>query len=199
MKFFNHDEKMAYKPTGCEYAYEIQEKVDGSIISLFWYEPPNSSGTSQTRRPVDCRIQIYFLQPAHGIRVEYTEYTVSVLGQRHPGVIAGQDKTYVFELVDNRMPIKIQYQYDSDLVLLSIIGNDGSETRLGNTGLPFRRPRIWKLEELIAGENGAAVTTSNLKQLSKLHRANEEGFVITFWRTKDDVYPQRVKVKLEDY
>jgi len=48
----------------------------------------------------------------------------------------------------------------------------------------------------VAGENCVAVTPSKLKRLSKI---NEEGFVITFWRTKDDVYPQRVKVKLEDY
>ena len=196
MKFFNPDEKMAYKPTGYEYTYEIQEKVDGSLVSLFWYEPPNSC---QTEGQWVVASRTSFSSP-------HTESAWNILSTRFPSLVSNtqetlldKTKTYIFELVDNRMPIKILYEYNSDLVLLSIVSNDGSETRQGNTGLPFRRPRTWKLDELIAGENDVAVTPSKLKQLSKLHRANEEGFVITFWRTKDDVYPQRVKVKLEDY
>ena len=184
---------MAYKPTGYEYAYEIQEKVDGSLISLFWYEPPNSSGQ-------------WIVASRTTFSSPHTESAWNILNTRFPSLVSDtqessldKTKTYVFELVDNRMPIKIFYPYDSDLVLLSIISKDGSETRLDDTGLPFRRPRIWKLEELNAGENGVAVTPSILKQLPKLHRANEEGFVVTFWRTNDDVYPQRVKVKLLDY
>ena len=199
MKFFNPDETMAYKPTGYEYAYEIQEKIDGSLVSLFWYEPSNSSGICQTRGQWMVASRTTFSSP-------HTESAWNILNTQFPSLVSNtqeslldRTKTYVFELVDNRMPIKILYQYNLDLVLLSVISNDGSETRLDNTGLTFRRPRIWQLDELIAGENGVAVTPSNLKQLSKLHRANEEGFVITFWRTKDDVYPQRVKVKLEDY
>lgn len=200
VKFFNHYENLSYQPTGNEHAYEIQEKVDGSIISLFWYEPQNSSGSSQlqTRGQWIVASRSSFASP-------HTESARNILNTRFPSLVSDtqesldKTKTYVFELVDSRMPIKIHYQYHSDLVLLAIIGNDGSETRLGDTGLPFRRPRIWKLEELIPGENGTGVTASNLKQLNKLHRANEEGFVITFWRTQDDVYPQRVKVKLEDY
>ncbi|KAF8799231.1 hypothetical protein BYT27DRAFT_7318779 [Phlegmacium glaucopus] len=37
-KFFNHHEKQAYTPTGGEYAFTIEEKVDGSITSLFCYK-----------------------------------------------------------------------------------------------------------------------------------------------------------------
>jgi len=201
VKFFNHDEKLSYQPTGNEHAYEIQEKVDGSIISLFWYEPQIPSGSSQ----LQSRGQ-WIVASRSSFASPHTESARNILNTRFPSLVSDtqessldRTKTYVFELVDSRMPIKIHYQYHSDLVLLAIIGNDGSETRLNDTGLPFRRPRIWKLDELIPGENGTAVTAPNLKQLNKLHRANEEGFVITFWRTQDDVYPQRVKVKLEDY
>lgn len=200
-KFFNYYEKMAYIPTGDEYAYEIEEKVDGSIISLFWYDEfPNTSGTFQSRGQWIVASRSSFASP-------HTESGWNILNTRFSSLVndtqdssLDKSKTYVFELVDNRMPIKIRYPYDSDLVLLSIIGTDGCEERLANTRLPFRRPRMWRLEELLAGETlGIGVTTSNLKQLSKLDRANEEGFVITFWRTKEDVHPQRVKVKLECY
>ena len=195
MKFFNHDEEMAYKPTGREYTYEIQEKVDGSLISLFWYEPQNSSTGGQ-----------WIVASRTTFSSPHTESAWNILNTQYPSLVSNtqessldKTKTYVFELVDNRMPIKILYEYNSDLVLLAIFSKDGSEVRLGDTGLPFRRPRVWKLEELIVGENGVAMTPFYLQQLTKLHRANEEGFVITFWRTRDDVYPQRVKVKLEDY
>ena len=194
-KFFNQEEKMAYKPTGYEYAYEIQEKVDGSIINLFWYEPPGS------------RTGQWVVASRTSFTSPQTETAWNILSTRFPSLVSNtqessldKTKTYVFELVDNRMPIKILYEYQLDLILLSIFGRDGSETRPSNTGLPFRRPRMWKLEELITGENGpVAVTASNLTRLSKLHRANEEGFVIIFWRSEDDVHPQRMKVKLEDY
>ena len=205
-KFFNYEEKLAYEPSGHEYTYEIQEKVDGSIISLFWYDGLRSSSKSGTFPNRDGGLGQWVVASRASFSSKHTESAWNILNTRFPSLVNNtrdspldRTKTYVFELVDNRMAIKIRYSYDPDLLLLSIIGNDGSETRIDNTGLPFRRPRKWKLEELIAGENEPGMSRSKLKQLSKLQRANEEGFVITFWRTKDDVYPQRVKVKLESY
>jgi hypothetical protein len=191
---------MAYRPTGFEYAYEIQEKIDGSIISLFWYDGLERSSSASPHQGQ------WVIASRASFSSRHTESAWNIINTRFSALVSNtrtsrldKSKTYVFELVDNRMPIKIHYSYGLDLVLLAIIGNDGSETKLSNSGLPFRTPRIWRLEELIEGGNGARVTASNIKQLGKLPRANEEGFVIMFWRTKDDVYPQRVKVKLESY
>lgn len=203
-KFFNYEEKLAYEPSGREYNYEIQEKVDGSIISLFWYDGLQSSSRSRTFPNRDGGQWVVASRASFSSK--HTESAWNVLNTRFPSLVSNtrdspldKTKTYVFELVDNQMAIKIRYSCDPDLLLLSVIGNDGSETRLDSTGLPFRRPRKWKLEGLIAGKSKPGVSHSDMKTLSKLQRANEEGFVITFWRTKDDMYPQRVKVKLESY
>ena len=207
-KFFNFYEKMAYKPTGEEFAFEIQEKVDGSIISLFWYDeisPGIGNSVAVTGQ--------WIVASKSSFSSPHTESAWSILNTRYPALLdpktspLDRSRTYVFELVDSRMPLKVHYPYGSDLVLLAIIAKDGSEPRWGMRGeldvLPFRRPRVWKPEELL-GDGSVKAGESRLgnersKLLSKLDRQNEEGFVVTFWRTKEDTHPQRFKVKLECY
>ena len=209
-KFFNFHEKMAYKPSGEEFAFEIQEKVDGSIISLFWYDEI-SPGIANRGKSVGGQ---WIVASKTSFESPHTESAWNMLKTRYPALLdpktspLDRSRTYVFELVDSRMPIKVHYPYGSDLVLLSIIARDGSEPRWDKRGeldaLPFRRPRVWKVEELLGGvgalkageRNGGLL---NPKLLSKLDRQNEEGFVVTFWRTKEDAHPQRFKVKLECY
>ncbi len=205
-KFFNLQEKMAYQPTGQEYAHEIQEKVDGSVVSLFWYDEHQTEIAYNPNRANPAGR--WLVASRTSFNSPHTDSAWRMLKSRFSDLIDGKNtlldksKTYVFELVDPNMPIKIFYSYGADLVLLAIIGKDGSESKWGSSDfdhLPFRRPRVWKLEELLGGSNVDSEEGVDLKQLSKLDRKNEEGFVVKFWRTKEDVHPQRDKLKLESY
>ena len=203
-KFFNLQEKMSYQPTGREYAHEIQEKVDGSIVSLFWYDEYQTE-IGNPARPAGR----WLVASRTSFNSPHTDSAWRMLKSRFSDLIDGgkntlldKSKTYVFELVDPNLPVKIFYPYGADLVLLAIIGKDGSESKWGSSDfdhLPFRRPRVWKLEDLLGSSNVDSEEGANLRQLSKLDRKNEEGFVVKFWRTKEDVHPQRDKLKLENY
>jgi hypothetical protein len=171
-KFFNHHEKQAYKPTGDEHAFVIEEKVDGSIISLFYY---NNEWMMASRSAFE------------------NQHTISarrILDKLYPNILATLDKskTYVFELVDPRMPIRVIYQKE-DLVLLAIFAKDGQEPpyNFDWSTFPFARPKIHNASEV------------SPKKLSQMNWRNEEGFVVKFWLTPGDRYPQRIKVKFESY
>ncbi|KAF9054722.1 RNA ligase-domain-containing protein [Panaeolus papilionaceus] len=170
-KFFNYHEKLAYKPTGEEHAWVVEEKVDGSIISFFYYQ----GWQCISRGSFDS---------SHALQAK------QVMDAQYPGVLQklDEEKTYVFELIDPKVPIKVKYSQEG-LILLSIISKDGSEPphNFDWSILPFKRPYIYQTHTL------------ELKAMSKLNLANEEGFVIKFWRTPDDRHPQRVKVKFESY
>jgi len=171
-KFFNFHERHAYKPTGEEYAFSIEEKVDGSIISLFWYR------------------EAWMMISRSSFDSPHATAARKILDEQYPGILAKleKDKSYVFELIDPRQPIKVIYK-KKGLVLLSIISTDGQEPpyNFDWTVLPFPRPRIH------------SVPSINLKELSPLNIENEEGFVVKFWQTMDDRRPQRIKVKFESY
>lgn len=171
-KFFNYDEKFAYKPTGKEHAFAIEEKVDGSLISLFWYDD-KWIFVSRTS-----------FQSTHAAAAH------RILERHYPRTLTKLDKenTYVFELVDPKLPIKVIYTKE-DLVLLSIVTKDGKEPPYDFdwTALPFSRPRK-HLDTVVSPS-----------VLSKLNYDNEEGFVVKFWATLYDRYPKRIKVKFESY
>jgi len=170
--FFNHHEKQAYKPTGDEYAFAVEEKVDGSIISLFSY---NNEWMMASRSAFE------------------TPHTISarrILDKLYPDILKTLDKskTYVFELIDPRMPIRVVYQKE-DLVLLAIFAKDGQEPpyNFDWSTFPFARPKVHNVREV------------NPQQLSRMNWHNEEGFVIKFWLTPEDRYPRRIKVKFGSY
>ncbi|KDR67705.1 hypothetical protein GALMADRAFT_146983 [Galerina marginata CBS 339.88] len=171
-KFFNYHEKFAYKPTGDEHAFAIEEKVDGSLISLFWY------------RDQWMMVSRSAFESIHAVAAR------RILDKNYPGSLDRLDKelTYVFELIDPNMPIKVVYNKE-DLVILSVVSKDGKEppNDFDWTTLPFSRPRFHVAPRVTP------------KELSKLNLDNEEGFVVKFWSTAEDRYPKRIKVKFESY
>ncbi|KJA27956.1 hypothetical protein HYPSUDRAFT_51434 [Hypholoma sublateritium FD-334 SS-4] len=171
-KFFNYHEKLAYRPTGNEYTFTIEEKLDGSIISLFFYQ---NTWVTASRSSFDS---------------PHAAAARNILDTKYPRILERLDrnKTYIFELIDPTMPIKIVYE-TADLILLSIMSKDGKEppADFDWLSLPFPRPRVHNAPRV----NPAA--------LSKLNIRNEEGYVVKFWRTANDEHPQRIKVKFESY
>lgn len=173
-KFFNHHELGAYQPTGDELAVVAEEKIDGSIISVFWYAGDwHAASKSQFQGP-------------------YVKLAMEILHGRYDGAIRNMDKekTYVFELIDSRQPIGVKYA-ESDLVLLSIISKDAQEPEpdFDWSSLPFTRPRILDAR------------TVELDELRKMNPLNEEGFVVKFYPSHGEYLgrPQRVKVKFDSY
>lgn len=171
-KFFNHNEKLAYKPTGNEHAFVIEEKVDGSIITLFFY------------------LNKWIIISRSAFDSPHVVAAQKILDSKYPRVfdILNPDWTYVFELVDPHLPVKIRYPA-ADLILLSVISKDGAEPSADFdwTPLPFPRPRAHNAPSVIP------------EVLRKLNRENEEGFVVKFWRSATDTHPQRIKIKFESY
>ncbi|KAL0959006.1 hypothetical protein HGRIS_014319 [Hohenbuehelia grisea] len=174
-KFFNYYEKGTYKPTGSEWRVVAEEKVDGSIIGMFWY-------AGEWR----------FVSKAQ-FSGPHVDMAQEILNELYPGATAGLDreKTYVLEVVHPRSPQAIKYA-TKKLVLLSIIGKDGSEPGpdFDWSRHPFPRPRQISVDD---------PTHVDLSQLQRMNLSNEEGFVVKFYRTPSDRRPARVKVKFDAY
>jgi hypothetical protein len=174
-KFFNHHEPLAYKPSGSdEAAVVVEEKIDGSIVSLFWY-------AGEWRTVSKSQFDGLYVQLANNI-----------LHQKYAGAIRNleKEKTYVFELINPQLPIGVKY-YREDMILLSIVAKDGREPApdFNWSKLPFTRPRVLDMR------------TVNLDELRKMNPANEEGFVVKFYPTHGEQVgrPQRVKLKFDLY
>jgi len=197
-KFFNYHERFAYKPSGEEAAVMIEEKLDGSIISLFWY-----AGEWRVSSRASLDVDSPHVKAVWRFLASREEF-MAVLGMSVPRKLKAaatgskaygaldKDKTYIFEFINPDMPIKVSYS-KQDLFILAIIGKDGSEPSpsFDWTTLPFPRPRAFpELEGLL----------KTPKEISRLDRENEEGFVVKFWtRGRGEIRPERVKIKLEAY
>ncbi|KAF7965940.1 hypothetical protein HWV62_40766 [Athelia sp. TMB] len=171
LKFFNHNKPFAYKPTGEEESVIIEEKLDGSIISLFWYHGTwHAISKSQFAGP-------------------YVDLANEILNQRYPGEREklDKDRTYVFEMLDPKVPIGVKYT-ERDMVLLAIISKDGQEPRPDCiwSKLPFTRPRVLDAQ------------TVDLNVLRKMNPVKEEGPVVKFY-SGGTRRPQRLKVKFDSY
>jgi hypothetical protein len=173
-KFFNHHEPLAYKPTGDETAVVVEEKLDGSIVNMFWYA---GEWHAISRSQFDG----LYVQLANEIL--YTQYVGAVEK-------LDKEKTYVFELINPRQPIGVQYS-QKDLILLSIVSKDAQEPPpdFDWSKLPFTRPRVLDARMV------------DLDELRKMNPLNEEGFVVKFYPSQGDTIlrPQRVKVKFDSY
>jgi hypothetical protein len=173
-KFFNHHEPLAYKPTGDETAVVVEEKLDGSIVSVFWYAGGwHAISRSQFDGP-------------------YVQLVNEILYKQYEGAVEKleKEKTYVFELINPHQPIGVKYN-KKDMILLSIVSKDGREPPpdFDWSKLPFTRPRVLDAR------------TVDLDELRKMNPANEEGFVVKFFPGQGEVNlrPQRVKVKFDSY
>ncbi|KAF5371439.1 hypothetical protein D9757_009985 [Collybiopsis confluens] len=105
------------------------------------------------------------------------------------------NKTYIFELIHPQNPTHVRYTY-KDLVLLSIVGKDGSEPPpdFNWSIYPFPRPTYHD------------IPISDFPAIQRLNRSNEEGFIVKIYPLPSSTstspfsfHPQRIKVKFESY
>lgn len=189
-KFFNWHESMAYKPTGAEARVVVEEKVDGSIALLFWYE---GQWRWASRGTFD------------GTHVAlFEEIWRDTGGKEREGLLV-KGLTYVFEMVHPDNTICVQYSDRREMVLLSVFATNGREPPetewIANPEekLPFSRPQVFEASDLMEDNPGVAGLGLNMEKLSRLPIPNAEGFVLKFYLTPTDPRPERVKVKLETY
>ncbi|RPA99593.1 hypothetical protein L873DRAFT_894069 [Choiromyces venosus 120613-1] len=175
-KFFGVHEEEAYHPTGKEEVVVIEEKLDGSISLLFWYQG-SWIWTSKGR-----------FDSAHAA------FAKEIMGEKyaHAYPRLDKDKTYVFEIIHPKNVIGVRYAGRKELVLLAMFRKDGSEVRLEAPGgpwetLPFGKPNIFTME------------TSDWAGMRDLPLINSEGFVVRFHQTANDERPERLKIKLKRY
>lgn len=167
-KFFNYGELKGWNkvPTG---PYRAFEKLDGSIIQVFNFEGEwvISSKGSFTSEQVDLA-KASFINIGIDPEGDFDNY---------------MDPNYnnIFELIHPSNRIVLQYD-DCNMVLLGIIGKDGSERHI--TGNPyFKTSQI-----LFHGE-----TTPDWEKIRKEIPDNKEGYVVVFDSG------ERMKLKGDEY
>ena len=150
--------------------FEIFEKMDGSLIILFYYEPRMewivaSRGSFISEQSIEARKML-------------NKYILNKLDKNN---------TYVFEIIYNSNRIVIDYGDRHELVLLSRI-----ETKTGNElshdTLIKRYSSIFTVVKKYEMKN-----INDLFELKALEENNKEGFVVRF------LNGFRVKVKFAEY
>ncbi|HWZ05111.1 MAG TPA: T4 RnlA family RNA ligase [Mucilaginibacter sp.] len=147
-KFFNLEEHPANEiPTG---AFEVYEKVDGSMGILYWLDNIPHIAT---------RGSFISQQALHATKILNTGYG-------HTFDKLNKNVTYIFEIIYPGNKIVVDYGDKDDLILLAVIDN--------STGLDLPLPEIgFHTVKKYDGIN-------DLKLLRTLEEENKEGFVIKF-------------------
>ncbi len=175
-KFFNVQEQYAADIDW--QSARVLEKIDGSMIKLFWYKDEWRFATSSTCDARDAAVQGYKdLTYAHVIAraVNFKEIPFDFLNR---------DCTYIFELVSPLTQVVIKYE-STVLFFLAAKNNvtgEESDTELG----AFLKPRCFPLNSLEECMTAAL-------ELNKGENIEDEGFVVV------DAKHNRVKIKSPAY
>ena len=167
-KFKNYEE---YDPSEIDMSkkFEVFEKMDGSLIILFYYEP-------RMEWIVASRGSFISEQMLEAVKM----LDASVYDKLNVRL------TYLFEILYPENRIVVDYGNRRELVLLTVI-----ETSSGYE-VPYQSvlPTYSKYFTVVKKYD---VTINNLMDLKRLEEDNKEGFVVKF----EDGF--RVKVKFEEY
>ncbi|WP_027217165.1 RNA ligase [Butyrivibrio fibrisolvens] len=175
-KFFNVQEQYAADIDWN--SARVLEKIDGSMIKLFWYKDAWKFATSSTCDAKDAAIP------------GYNELTYADIIARAENVNEipfeelNKDYTYIFELVSPLSQIVVRYEMIALFFLTARNNHTGEE--LDTELLQFRRPRSFALISL--NECLVAVLA-----LNKGGEIEDEGFVVV------DEKHNRVKIKSPAY
>lgn len=172
-KFFGYDEHFAVHRCYPQGAFEIQEKLDGSLGIAFAHAGEVVVTTKGA-----------FASPQAQWAGRWLGDHLAERGMPDGGFAPGS--TYLFEIVYAANRIVVDYGPDADgLVLLDVIDNETAQTdhaefQRVRDELGFRTPRVYR-------------HTQPLEMLYQAVEANAEGFVVKFFNGV------RIKVKGEEY
>jgi len=167
-KFKNYEE---YQPSEIDMSkkFEIFEKMDGSLIILFYYEP-----------------RMEWIVASRGSFI--SEQKLEAQKMLDTSVFDKLNKrlTHLFEIIYPENRIVVDYGTRKELVLLTVI-----ETSTGYE-VPYQGV-LPAYSEYFTVVKKYDVTINNLNDLKRLEEDNKEGFVVKF----EDGF--RVKVKFAEY
>jgi T4 RnlA family RNA ligase len=196
-KFFNYGETYAYNLT-LDDSY-ILEKVDGSIMKVYFYDGEWRIATNGTIDANDA---------SNNDGITFTKIFFDVIDiDKLENLVKdfSPNLTYIFELIHPSNQIVVDYEGVKELVFIGLKENDG-DLRDFNIfhksikkkyeklfkGLPIRFPRLFNLKKV-----------KDVSELSEIadkenEKGNEfEGYVVT--QIKDNLVIGRVKVKSPKY
>lgn len=179
-KFFNATEPQAAKLEG---KIRAEEKVDGSIIKMFFYKGEWRVATNGTIDARDADLMI----PYGDIRTYRDLFDAAFakyLDTDTLSLLQDENYTLIFELISPVNRIVVAYP-ETDLVLLGIRENttgDELDPRNTHLGKIFKTPKIYDID-----------TIDQALEVAKTLGVNEEGFVLV------DENFNRVKVKGAEY
>ncbi len=149
--------------------YEVYEKMDGSLIILFYYEP-------QMKWMIASRGSFISEQVQEAQKM----FDFSIFDRLNV------DYTYLFEIIYPENRIVVDYGNKRELVLLAKI-NAKSGEECTHEYITTKYSKYFTVVKKFD------VKINNLKELKKLEENNKEGFVVKF----ENGF--RVKVKFEEY
>jgi len=167
-KFKNYEE---HQPSEIDMSkkFEVFEKMDGSLIIVFYYEP-----------------RMEWIVASRGSFI--SEQSIEAKKMIDASVYDRLEKyaTYLFEILYPENRIVVDYGKRKELVLLTVV-----ETATGYE-VPYENV-LSSYSQLFTVVPKYDVTINNLIDLKKLEEDNKEGFVVRF----EDGF--RVKVKFSEY
>lgn len=168
-KFFNFNEKNAYRPNLGE-EYDVLEKIDGSMILFFKYK------------------DLWMTCTRGSFKSEQCIKAVSMLSVEQLSELDG-NYTYVFEVVYPQNRVVVNYGKREELVYLATFCNkDGEErndvdlmNKIGINSVPVKGTKVFH-------------SMKDINLLRDMNLPNEEGYVLHFKNSH-----ARVKVKFPTY
>jgi hypothetical protein len=172
-KFFNYEEVPDKVPVNGDYVY-VQEKMDGSLGILFWYEgewhlaTKGSFASDQAKRGMEILKKKYNLEAFH------------------------THVTYLCEIIYPDNMIVVNYKGQERIVFIGATSN-GEEFHWSTAEMVFLSSGI-KRKDIVKTEQHFQFGRDLYKRLKELNTQNSEGFVLRF-------HPGnfRMKIKFEEY
>ena len=174
-KFFNYEEVKDKVPVKGDYVY-IQEKLDGSLGLLFYY---NDQWNMATRRSFSSDIGI------KGMEILRKNYTV----MNHTFM---REFSYAVEIICPESKVVVDYKKREDVIFLSA-SMHGTELHW-TTALSIFKGMGIKKKHIVKTEQHFPFSESLYKSLKDKNKKNKEGVVLRF---QPDTF--RMKIKYENH
>jgi len=194
-KFWNYGESHAFN-IDLEKSYII-EKVDGSIIKVYFYDEKWRIATNGTIDAKDATTTD---------KIPFEELFFDIISREDFNILTSQfeqDKTYMFELVHSSARIVVDYS-KKELVFIGLKENETSKDfnifyksirkKMESVfnGLPIRFPKLFDLKDV-----NDIMELSNIADKENLNGNDFEGFVVS--QFEEDEVIGRVKIKSPKY
>ena len=174
-KFFNYEEVIDQVPVNGDYVY-VQEKVDGSLGILFYYQDE------------------WHLATKGSFTSDQAKKGMEILREKYPvfDQVFFKEVTYIVEIIYPSNRIVVDYKDKEKLVFLSTSIN-GVEQHWTTSLSLFKGSGI-KKSDIVKCEQHFSFGTDLYKSLKDKNTKNEEGFILRFQPGNF-----RMKIKFEEY